>query len=162
MSLTLCFFYEVRAGARRAGRERASGEQVARWSDPMAGRPAGAAGGRFPVPVQQQGGKPPAPARTGVDTPSGGGTSPGTAAFGSWRAAGAGSGLQVSRCPGGLIPWPEASRDNRRAVPGTRATAGAGSPGPDWGRYPQCWRIITRNSDVRKLAGSREPGAAFR
>gem|GEM_PF-5634080 len=99
-------------------------------------------------------------ASPGPILPSGGGTSPGTAAFGSWREAGSRERPSgVSRWPGGLILWPGGSRGSRRPVPRAGATAGreTASPGPvpdtpsGWGTSPG-----TAAFGSWRTAGSRE------
>jgi hypothetical protein len=103
------------------------------------------------VPGQQQGWKPPALGRYQVPPAAGVHHQVQRRSVAGGQ-QGAGSGLKVSRCPGGLILWPEASRDSRRAVqvPGQRQ----GRQHRPGARNLQRWQVITRYSSVQPLAGS--------
>ena len=91
------------------------------------------------------GGQQAAPARTGVDTLSAGRSLPGTSAGSRWRAAG--SGPQVSRWPGGLIPWPEA---------GTGATARQVAPARD--QIPPMVGVHHQEGQRSEAGGQRDSG----
>jgi hypothetical protein len=145
------------AGGQQGARARPSGEPVATAARSHGRGPAGQpeTGSRY-----QGNGK---AASTGPvpDTPSGGGTSPGTAAFSNWRVT---RGRELAS-GGPVARWSDPMARGQQGQPegGSRYRGngrGADSPGPDWGRCPQFWRIVSRNSSARQLADSRKPGTA--